>query len=164
VRRAGLADTAQKFKRRKEQAMKRLIVILAGLALLASLAAGGLAATTKAPQSAKINIRHQMRGCHTWSVNGGTYRATLSTSLARGGTITFTNNDVMPHKLVKTSGPAINFAGKPNMNHMSASVKVTFTKAGVYKLTTKAGEDYAYMKGMKTIGEDNVLRLTVRVS
>ena len=144
--------------------MKRLIVIVAGLALVASLAAGGFAATAKAPKSAKIMIRHQMRGCHTWSVNGGVYRATLSMSLARGGTITFTNMDVMPHKLLKTSGPAIHFVGKPNMNHMSASVKVSFSKAGVYKLTTKAGEDYPGMKGMKTIGEDNVLRLTVRVS
>ena len=144
--------------------MKRLIVILAGLALVGSLAAGGFAATAKAPKSAKVNIRHQMRGCHTWSVNGGKYSAKLSTSLARGGTIVFTNNDVMPHKLVKTSGPAIHFVGKPNMNHMSASVKIAFSKAGVYKLTTKAGEDYPYMKGMKTIGEDNVLSLTVKVS
>ena len=142
--------------------MKRLLIIFAGLALVASLAAGGFAATTKAPKSSTIMIRHQLRGCHTWSVNGGAYRATLSTSLARGGTITFMNMDVMPHKLLKTSGPAIHFAGKPNMNHMNASVKVRFTKAGVYRFTTKPGEDY--MKGMKTIGEDNVLRLTVKVS
>jgi plastocyanin len=74
------------------------------------------------------------------------------------------NMDVMPHKLLKTSGPAIRFAGKPNMNHMNATVKVTFSKAGVYGLVTKAGEDYPGMDGMKTIGEDNVLRLTVRVS
>ena len=144
--------------------MKRLLIIFAGLALVASLAAGGFAATTKAPKKSTIMIRHQVRGCHSWSVNGGAFKATQRTTLARGGTIVFTNDDVMPHKLVKTSGPAIHFAGKPNMNHMSASVKVTFSKAGVYKLTTKAGEDYPYMKGMKTIGEDNVLRLTVKVS
>ena len=142
--------------------MKRLLFIFAGLALVASLAAGGFAATTKAPKSSTIMIRHQVRGCHSLSVNGGAYRATLRTSLARGGTITFMNMDAMPHKLLKTSGPAIHFAGKPNMNHMSASVKVTFSKAGVYKFTTKPGEDY--MKGMKTTGEDNVLRLTVKVS
>jgi plastocyanin len=144
--------------------MKRLVIIFAGLALVASLAAGGFAATTKAPKRATIMIRHQVRGCHAWSVNGAAYRATLSTSLARGGTITFMNMDVMPHKIVKTSGPAIHFTGKPNMNHMSATVKVTFSKAGVYKLTTKAGEDYPSMGDMKTTGEDNVLRLTVRVS
>jgi hypothetical protein len=144
--------------------MKRLLIIFAGLALVASLAAGGFAATTKAPKSSKIMIRHQVRGCHTWSVNGGAYRATLRTRLARRGTVTFMNMDVMPHRIVKTSGPAIHFTGKPNMNHMSATVKVTFTKAGVYKLTTKAGEDYPNMGDMKTIGEDNVLRVTVKVS
>jgi hypothetical protein len=108
--------------------MTRVLFIFAGLALVASLAAGGFAATTKAPKSAKIMIRHQVRGCHTWSVNGGKYAATISTRLARGGTIVFTNNDVMPHKLVETSGPAIHFFGKPNMNHMSASLKVQFAK------------------------------------
>ena len=142
--------------------MKRLLVICAAFVLVVGLAAVGSAAVAKAPKSSTIMIRHQMRGCHTWSVNGGAYRSTLSTSLARGGTITFMNMDVMPHKLLKTSGPAIHFAGKPNMNHMTATVKVTFSKAGVYKFTTKAGEDY--MKGMKTIGEDNVLHLTVKVS
>jgi hypothetical protein len=36
-------------------------------------------------------------------------------------------------------------------------------KAGVYKFTTKAGEDYSWASNMKTTGEDNVLRLTVTV-
>ena len=45
---------------------------------------------------------------------------------------------------------------------MGASLKITLIKPGVYHFTTKAGEDY--MAGMKTIGEDNVLRLTVVVS
>jgi len=45
---------------------------------------------------------------------------------------------------------------------MGSSSKVTFTKPGVYKFTTKVGEDY--MSGVKTVGEDNVLRLTVTVS
>jgi len=48
------------------------------------------------------------------------------------------------------------------MAHMAATAKVRFAHAGVYRFTTKAGEDY--MEGMKTIGEDNVLRLTVKVS
>jgi len=48
------------------------------------------------------------------------------------------------------------------MTHMGASTKVVFSKAGVYRFTTRAGEDY--MSGMKTVGEDNVLRLRVTVS
>jgi hypothetical protein len=39
---------------------------------------------------------------------------------------------------------------------------VKFPAKGVYKLMTKAGEDY--MEGMKTTGEDNVLRAIVTVS
>jgi len=132
------------------------------IAAAALVGAAALVSSALAAPGATLTIRHQTRGCHSWSVNGGAFKATQRTTLARGGTITFMNMDVMPHKLVKTSGPAIHFAGKPNMNHMNASVKVTFSKAGTYKLTTKPGEDY--MKGMKTIGEDNVLRLTVKVS
>ena len=45
---------------------------------------------------------------------------------------------------------------------MGATSTITFSKPGVYRFTTKPGEDF--MSGMKTVGEDNVLRLTVRVS
>jgi hypothetical protein len=45
---------------------------------------------------------------------------------------------------------------------MSAQAKVFFAKKGTYRFKTKAGEDY--MSGMKTVGPDNVLRLTVVVS
>jgi hypothetical protein len=150
--------------------MKRLLIILAGLSVGIGLTAGvAMTGTTKNQQAAKapvkstITIRHQMRGCHAWSINGSAYRAAQKTTLARRGTITFFDNDVMSHKLVKTSGPAVRYYGNPAMRHMSASVRVKFAKAGVYKFTTKAGEDYPGM-AMKTIGEDNVLRLTVRVS
>jgi hypothetical protein len=44
---------------------------------------------------------------------------------------------------------------------MGASLKVVFKRAGVYRFTTKVGEDY--MKGVKTIGEDSVLTLKVVV-
>ena len=149
--------------------MTRMLVVLAGFTVGAGLMAGVAMTGTnagrgaaKAPSHSTITIRHQMQGCHAWAVNGGAYRPTQRTTLARGGTITFVDNDVMPHKLVLKSGPAVRYHGTPAMRHMSASVRVTFPKAGVYKFVTKAGEDYPGMM-MKTIGEDNVLRLTVRV-
>ncbi len=141
--------------------MKRLLVFLAALSVVAGLTAAGAAPAAK---HGSVTIRHQTRGCHSWSTNGGAFKASISTKLARGGSITFTNNDVMSHTLIKKSGPAVKFVGKASMNHMSASVTVRFSKAGVYKFKTKAGEDYPNMKMMKTIGEDNVLRLTVKVS
>jgi plastocyanin len=140
--------------------MKRITPLILGAILAAVLAAGALG-SAKAPRTVRITIRHQVAHCHTWSA-GGAYKASLSVKLARGGSLRFTNNDVMPHKLVKLSGHAVTYVGRPNMSHMSATLRVTFPKAGVYTFTTKPGEDY--MQGMKTTGEDNVLRLKVTVS
>jgi plastocyanin len=131
------------------------------LAAATAVVAGTASAATPAAHLS-IVIRHQMRGCHTWSVDGGVWKATQAVTVRRGGSITVKNNDVMPHQLVKTSGPALQIPLRGAMAHMGATLKVTFVQAGTYRFTTKAGEDY--MPGMKTIGEDNVLRLTVTVS
>jgi plastocyanin len=140
---------------------------------LGAVAAGTASAGTTASHT--ILIRHQLRGCHAWSVDGSAFKATQSLVVRRDGTITVTNNDVMPHQLVKTSGPAVLMTAvktpmgmdlkgtfAPSMlAHMGATVRVTFTHPGVYRFKTKAGEDY--MAGMKTIGEDNLLQLKVTV-
>ncbi|MBX5475490.1 MAG: hypothetical protein IRZ20_10825 [Thermoleophilia bacterium] len=151
-----------------------LSILAAAAAALVS-SSGGWAAS--APAHAALVIRHETRGCHSWAVNGGPFKATQSVSLRRGGWITITDDDVMPHLLVQTSGPAkaaiarvpggmhdmaTDLKGPGLMAHMGATVKVSFARAGVYRFTTKAGEDY--MPGVKTVGEDNALRLTVRVS
>ncbi len=147
--------------------MKHFLIIVTGLGIAAALSAGFVsstnAATTTSPRSVKVLIKHQMRGCHAWSINGGAIRATQFARLATGGSATFTDNDIMSHKLVLTRGPAVKFVGSAAMNHIGATVKVVFTKAGTYRFTTKAGEDYKGM-AMKTVGEDNVLHLTVTVS
>src|SRR6185312_2811441 len=134
--------------------------------LIATVAVAALALASVASASApraSIVIRHQMHGCHTWAVNGSPFKAALSVKLARGTVAVVTNNDVMPHKLVQVSGPAAKLS-TPAMSHMGASSRIVFAHAGVYKFKTVAGEDYPNMAGMKTIGEDNVLRLTVTVS
>ena len=146
--------------------MKRLLIIITGLSVCVGLTASVAMTGTnnkKSATKASVTIRHQTRGCHSWSINGGASRASLTTTLARGGTIKFVDNDVMPHKLIKTSGAAVRYVGNPSMRHMSASVSVKFAKAGTYRFTTKAGEDYPGIH-VKTIGADNVLRLTVKVS
>jgi hypothetical protein len=152
---------------------KRILSILATTAA-AALVAGAASAAT-APSNASLLIRHQVRGCHSWAANGRAFKASQSIVLRKGGWITITNNDMMPHKLVETSGPAVQMQsvktpmgmgmhgsfGPGMMAHMGATTKVWFTKSGVYRFTTKPGEDY--MPGIKTVGEDNVLRLTVKV-
>jgi plastocyanin len=121
------------------------------------------AATASAHGPKTVTIRHQMRGCHSWSFANGPYKATLKIRVDRDATVRFVNNDVMPHKLVQLAGPKATIT-KANMKHMSAVAVLTFPREGLYRFTTKAGEDYPSMGAMKTIGEDNVLRLTVVVS
>jgi plastocyanin len=55
--------------------------------------------------------------------------------------ITILDNDVMSHKLIQKSGPGVRDIGNRAMSHMGTSVKVVFTKPGVYRFTTKPGED-----------------------
>lgn len=142
---------------KRKQRIRRLVAALAACAaalLVSSASAHGTAAT--------VTIRHQIKGCHSWSFDGGAYKATQVITLNRGSTLTVKNNDVMPHKLVRTSGPAAKLA-TPAMNRMGAVARVQFSKAGVYRFKTKPGEDYSWVSHMETKGEDNVLRLTVTV-
>ena len=139
--------------------MKRKTRIGLGALVLAAAAVLAGSAFGHAPKT--VMIRHQMRGCHAWSFAGAAYKASLKVKLDRDTALVFVDNDVMPHKLIQLSGPKARLT-TPNMNHMGAKATALFPKAGVYKFTTKAGEDY--MQGMKTIGEDNVLRLSVTVS
>jgi hypothetical protein len=144
--------------------MKRLLIILAGFSLGVGLTAALAVAAnhgSATPHKASIVIRHQMHGCHAWAVNGGAYRTKQRITLRVGAMMTVTNNDVMPHKLVRLSGPALRIT-RASMSHMSATARVVFKHAGTYRIGTKAGEDYPGTE-MKTVGEDNVLRMTVTV-
>src|SRR5262245_30548435 len=107
----------------------------------ASIAALAFAVSAQAGSTSSVVIRHQMRGCHTWSANGGAYKASQKMAVKRGTTVTFRNNDVMPHTLIETKGSPV-VIRRAKMGHMSAVAKVTFSHPGVYKFKTKAGEDY----------------------
>jgi hypothetical protein len=131
------------------------------ISALAIATAGVLAGSALASSPPTLTIRHQLRGCHAWSFNGGAYKASLKIRLARGTALKVVDNDLMPHKLVQLAGPKAKLIS-PAMKHMSAQARVIFAKKGTYKFTTKPGEDY--MKGIKTVGPDNVLRLIVTVS
>jgi hypothetical protein len=150
--------------------MKRLaLTITAALATLAIAGCGGGStaaathATTNAAPAApvKVTIHHATKGCHAWSIDGQTASASQTESLAVGGSMLVTDDDVMPHTLVQTGGPAAQLID-PAMRHMGSLSTVTFPTAGVYTFTTKAGEDY--MSGVSTTGADNTLKMTVTVA
>jgi plastocyanin len=135
--------------------MKLSLTILLALALTA---AGSALASSNGKT---LTIRHQLHGCHSWSFDGTSWRAAQSATIARGATLTVIDNDVMPHTLIQVKGPKSTITGAA-MKKMGATAHVAFPAKGTYVFTTKVGEDY--MKGVKTTGEDNVLRLVVKVS
>jgi hypothetical protein len=170
------SDTARKQAAHdpKETTMKRILLLsVLGTALIAF-----AVPASAAPGGATLIIQHQMRGCHSWSLNGGPMKVTQHMNLARGGSLVITNNDAMFHKLIKVSGPAVAFKlvklGTPIMHAVKlpwargmmgrpgATLKVTFPKAGVYTFKTVFGEDWMPMP--ETIGEDHVLKAVVTVS
>jgi len=155
--------------------MKRLLL---ATALVAIFVGAAIPAPAAAPaKSGSIAIRHQLRACHTWSLNGGPYRPMLETRIARGGSITITNNDPMVHKLIQLAGRPVamqhtadhhmmrmglkHITGRGVMNHMEASIKVTFLRPGTHRFTTQDLGDYFELK---TTGEHNHLMLVVHVS
>jgi hypothetical protein len=162
---------------RKGPAMKLKPIVLG--AFLASALALSLSAVA-APNGAKLLIHHQQRGCHAWSLNGGPFIVQQSLRLARGGSLTVTNDDLMVQELVKTHGPAVNtqlvkmgsmnmgakmhmgMAGPYAMAHMGATVKVTFPRVGTYRFRLMDRGDY--YTGIKTVGPDNKPTLSVVVS
>ena len=135
-----------------------LLVTAVGVSLALAAVAGAGVGRAK---SASIVIRHQTAHCHAWSVNGGAFAAHHSLTVGRGATLTFTNDDVMPHTLVQLAGPTVSIQ-HADMGRPAAKAQVTFSAPGTYRFRTKAGEDYT--KGIETTGEDNVLTLTVGVS
>lgn len=154
--------------------MKRATISFLAAAVAAVALVGS--AVAAAQQANPIMIVHATKGCHVWMVNGkSVVRQTVK--LSPGKSLTIMNTDLMPHQLVKTAGGTsfvmkLVTSGNPStgtlkppyaagmMPHMSSILRVTFPKAGVYTFTTKAGEDY---QPVKTVGEDNVLKIKVIV-
>jgi plastocyanin len=135
--------------------IKRTIPLLAVVALVAvSSAAAGSSAT--------ITISHEMKGCHMWQLGNGKLAPSLDITLKAGTTLRFVNNDIMPHRLIQSSGPKLALL-HPYMNRLAAVSTVKLGRTGTYRFTTKPGEDYKIFAGHETIGEDYVLHLKVRV-
>jgi plastocyanin len=140
--------------------MKRILTALFATAVIVGTMAVG--AIAHGPSTATLTIRHQMRGCHTWAVAGGRSAPTQRLTLEEGSTLRVVNNDVMPHRFAQTRGAHLQIV-HARMSHVGARATVRFNERGVYKFTTKPGEDYAGFQNMRTVGDDYTLRLTVTV-
>jgi hypothetical protein len=108
-----------------------------------------------------VTIRHQMKACHAWSFDGGPYRGSLRMHVDPATFVRFSNDDMMPHRLVQLSGPKVRIKGA-NMSRMGAKAQFLLGGRGVYRFRTFAGKEYAWAPPDAT-GPDHALRLTVVV-
>jgi hypothetical protein len=151
IRRQGATNA----RRRVEMNRAASVLAVAGAALVLA------AAASPHENGPVLIIRHQLRGCHAWSLNGGPAKVSQTVWLKQGVHLGIGDNDVMPHRLVQLAGPRVALPEGAAMRSLGAMIEIRFPRPGVYRFVTKPGEDY--MKGMKTVGEDNVLKLRVVV-
>ncbi len=150
--------------------------LLLTLTLLSFSALLPISLAQASPSGQSLVIKHQLNHCHSWALNGGLLKTSQLVTLAKGQSLLITDNDLMPHTIIKLQGPAVTYTKAAygsrmmgakgiypasTMSRMGASSRITFTHRGVYTFTTKSGEDYM---PIRTVGEDHILKLTVKVS
>jgi hypothetical protein len=69
--------------------VRRMLALLAIGAATVTVLATSAGAT---PSSVQVLIRHQVKGCHSWSVNNNAFSATQRLTVAPGTRFTFTDN------------------------------------------------------------------------
>jgi hypothetical protein len=84
----------------------------------------------------------------------------MQLTLRHGTALSVLIQDIDLHQLVQITGPKVAVGGPMMMNHPQV---IRFAKVGIYRFTTKVSP-MAGMPDVKTIGPDNVPRLTDRVT
>src|SRR5438445_13729703 len=102
---------ATTFRCNKGGTMKRKKHLrIAALALGVTAAIFVSSASAHAPKT--VTIRHQLRGCHTWSFANGPFTASLKIRVDRVRAAVSVNNDALPQKLLQFAGPKVTL-GQP---------------------------------------------------
>ena len=138
--------------------MRKLLVL--GIVIAAVGVPTGTAAA--ASPTVRMTIVHVVRGCHSWGTAlSQPLGPTRTVTVKRGTALQIRVNCPMSFDLVQLSGPALAL-GDPRMQPGTLRT-IVFAKRGVYRLQATNVESSEQM-GMTTIGADNTLVLTVRVS
>jgi hypothetical protein len=180
---------------KREIAREVIEVKRAVLAAFAILVAAGVTAVAVAvagsgpvgPVVGTLTIRHELVGCHSWSLNGGTYVENQTVHLVPGQSLDVVNHDTCTHTLVKKQGGQLGMIGfytEPEMTvrvpiqpdkgavgptwqpgemaQWGAGTTMTFYEMDTYRVVTREGEPFVANPGTTT-GPDNELTLNVVV-
>ncbi len=119
-------------------------------------------AAAVASPTVRLTIVHVVQGCHSWGdVASNALGPSRTIAVKRGTRLQIRMNCPMSFDFAQLAGPALAL-GDPR-SYPGTVRTIVFAKKGVYKLQATNVESSEQM-GMTTIGADNVLVLTVRVS
>ena len=139
--------------------MKKLLL---GFVLAVAAVGVPTGAAAAVSPTVRMTIVHVVQGCHNWGdVSSNPLGPTRTITVKRGTRLQIRINCPMSFNFVQLSGPALAL-GAP-LSQPGTVRTIVFAKKGVYKLQAKNVESSEQM-GMTTLGADNVLVLTVRVS
>lgn len=148
------APTRTRARARTVEGVRNALVLLVALA-----AAGTAQAATKPPARVQIQIVHALRGCHQWGNGVATFGAAYNATVRTGGRVDVRESEQMIFDVTQLAGPAID-TGDQLVPGETQSFR--FAKPGTYRLqlvNTERSTDV----GLQSLGDDNVLTLTVRV-
>jgi hypothetical protein len=139
--------------------MRRVLIGLAVAFAAVAVATGGAAA---ASSTVRLTIVHAVQGCHVWGdVNGEPAGASKTIKVKRGTKLAIRVNCPMSFNFVQLAGPKLALGAA--LSQPGTVRTIVFAKRGVYKLQAKNVET-SEQAGLTTLGPDNTLVLTVKVS
>jgi hypothetical protein len=136
--------------------------LLLGLVLAAAAVGVPTGAAAVASPTVRMTIVHFVQGCHVWGdVSGSPQGPTRTLAVKHGTRVQIRVNCPMSFNFVQLAGPKVAL-GDP-LSQPGTARTIVFAKKGVYKFKA-TNVQTSEEQGLQTLGPDNVLRLTVRVS
>jgi hypothetical protein len=111
-------------------------------------------------RTVSMSIVHVVRGCHVWALGAKQLSAKTVVRVKPGTKLKLRITCPMDFDIVQVSGPKLRLGGA--RFYTGSTRVIVFRKAGLYKFVAKNVQTSEEV-GLQTLGEDNLLRLTIRV-
>ena len=109
----------------------------------------------------RLTILHYVRGCHVWQLKAKTIGPSATLTVERGTRVEIRPSCPMDFDFTQLSGPKL--ALGPARTYAGTTRTILFSRRGVYRLAAVNVQSSAE-RGLVTLGTDNGLKLTVRVT
>jgi len=107
-----------------------------------------------------MSIVHVLRGCHVWMHGSRQLGPSAIVRVKPGTKLKLRVSCPMDFELVQVAGPRVAYGG--TRFYAGTTRVLTFKRVGTYRFAARNLQTSEEV-GLQTLGEDNALRLTIRV-